>query len=126
LYLGTGVQHIRESYDDSNQNIFKFNATITKKWSERLNSAIGYHYTQNNATLFEYDSTDLSRELTSGINYKIDRMNTIGVRQSYDLDNKRLADVDYTWFRNLHCWQAEITYRAKRDEIKFNISTTRW
>ncbi|WP_373325445.1 LPS-assembly protein LptD [Sporomusa paucivorans] len=126
LYLGTGIEHIRESYDNSSQNIFKFDATVDKRWSERFNTWVGYHYTKNNETLFEYDSDDLSRELVSGFTYKIDKMNTIGVRHSYDLDNKRVEDVDYTWYRNLHCWQAAITYRAERDQIKFDISTTRW
>jgi len=76
--------------------------------------------------LFDYDKTDVSRELASGVTYRIDRMNTVGVSQSYDLSNDRLADLDYTWYRNLHCWQATITYRAKRDEIKFDLSITRW
>lgn len=126
LYLGTGIEHIRESYNDSSQNIYKFDATLTKKWSERFNTWVGYHYTKNNDTLFEYDSDDLNREFNSGFTYKIDKMNTIGVTRSYDLDQKRVEDLDYTWYRNLHCWQATITYQSKEDRIKFDISTTRW
>lgn len=126
LYLGTGVQHVRESFNDSAQNLFKFDATVDKTWSDRIYTWAGYHYTQNNTTLFEYDKADLSRELATGISYKIDRLNTIGVSQSYDLDNKHVQDVDYIWNRNLHCWQATFTYRAKREEFKFDITTTRW
>ncbi|HWR44309.1 LPS-assembly protein LptD [Sporomusa sp.] len=126
LNLGTGIQHVRESYDDSTQNIWKFDATMDKKWSERLSTWVGYHYTQNNDTLFEYDKTDLSRELKSGFTYKIDKMNAIGISHSYDLDNHKVADVDYSWYRNLHCWEAKITYRAERDQLRFDINTSKW
>ena len=126
LYLGTGIENIRESYNDTSQNMFRFDATVNNRWSDRFATTVGYHYRQNNNTLFEYDQDELSRELDTGFTYKIDRMNTIGINQSYDMDNKTVKDLDYSWYRNLHCWQATITYRAKRDQIRFDISTTRW
>jgi len=125
LYLGTGLQHVRESYDNSVTNNIKYDVTIDKKW-ERFTAWVGYHYNQHDFELFDYDTDDISRELAAGFTYKIDRMNTISVKQSYDLDNSRLADVDYIWYRNLHCWEAKLTYRAKRDQIKFDISAIRW
>ncbi len=126
LYLGTGIENIRESYDNSSQTLFKFDSTVTKQWSQRLNTWVGYHYTKNNDTLFEYDRADLARQLDTGFSYKIDRMNAISFNQSYDLQNKSVYDQDYTWNRDLHCWQAAITYRAKRHQVRVDLSTTRW
>ncbi len=126
LYLGAGLQHVRESYDNSTTTNLKYDATIDKKWSERFSTWAGYHYNQNNPELFEYDTDEINRELAAGFTYKIDRMNTIGISQSYDMDTDRLADVDYVWYRNLHCWEAKLTYRAKRDQIKFDVSTIKW
>lgn len=126
LYLGTGIEHMRESYNDTSQNMFRFDATVNNRWSDRFATSVGYHYRKNNETLFEYDQADLRRELDTGFTYKIDHMNAIGINRSYDMDNKRVEDLDYTWYRNLHCWQATITYRAKRDQIRFDVSTTRW
>ena len=126
LYLGTGYEHIRESYNDSTQNIFKYDITIDKKWSERLASWVGYHYTQNNVTLFNYDSDDANREFHSGVTYKIDKMNSIGIVRTYDLDNKKVEDLNYTWYRNLHCWQGALTYKSKEKKYEFDITTTRW
>ncbi|WP_094603891.1 LPS-assembly protein LptD [Sporomusa silvacetica DSM 10669] len=126
LNLGTGVQHVIESYDDSTRNIWKFDATLDKQWSERFSTSVGYHYAQNNNTLFEYDKTDLSRELKTGFIYKIDKMNAVGISHSYDLDNHEVADVDYSWYRNLHCWEAKITYRAERDQLRVEASTIKW
>jgi LPS-assembly protein len=126
LYLGTGIQHVRESYDNSSHNVLKLDATLDKKWSDRFNTWVGYHYNQNEDVLFDYDQADVSRELASGFNYKIDKLNSIAISQSYDLDNDRMHDVDYVWSHNLHCWEAKITYRAKRDQIKFDLSTIHW
>jgi len=126
LNLGTGIRQVRESYNDSTKNITRYDATVAKEWSDSLNTWVGYHYIKNNATLFEYDSDSLSRELNTGFTYKIDKMNTIQVKHRYDLDRSRTKDLDYVWYRNLHCWDAKITYRAERDQIKFDITTTHW
>lgn len=123
LYLGTGYEIVRESYNNSTLNSYKYDATVTKAFSPSLNTWVGYHYTQNNSSLFDFNNVDLNRELNSGISYRIDKMNTITYSQSYDLDNKTIYDQDYTWSRNLHCWQADITYRAERDEIRVKLKT---
>ncbi|MCE5286366.1 MAG: LPS-assembly protein LptD [Pelosinus sp.] len=122
LYLGTGVELIRESYNSTDNNILKYDATLTKDWSSKLNGWLGYHYTGNNQTLFAYDQNELARELDIGFSYKIDKMNAVVVQQSYDMANNRIKDLDYTWKRNLHCWELDIQYRAKRGQINMTAS----
>jgi len=126
LYLGTGVQHVRESYNGSNQNVFRYDASLYKTWSPRFTTWTAYHYTKNNQTLFEYNKNDLARQLDVGFNYKIDRMNTIGFVQTYDVTNNRIYDQDVTWYRNLHCWEATVTYRIKRSELRFDFAVARF
>lgn len=126
LGLGTGLQRIHESFNGAITNSFKFDTYLTKVWSPKWTTTTEYHYTKNNTSLFNYNATDMARELDQGFTYKIDKMNTIGFRQSYDLSNKKIYDQDYTWYRNLHCWQATITYRAKRQQLTWDLSTTRW
>lgn len=126
LNLGTGIQRIHESFDDSTINNFKFDAALTKQWSPKWIATSEYHYNDKTLSVFNYGAPDMIRELDLGVIYKIDNMNKFGIRQRYDLDNDRVYDLDYTWYRSLHCWQAEITYREKRNELKVNLSTTRW
>jgi methionine-rich copper-binding protein CopC len=126
LGLGTGLQRVHESYNGSTTNRLKFDTALTKQWSPKWTTTTEYHYTKNNTSLFNYDAADMAREFDLGFTYKIDRMNSIGYRQSYDLENQRIYDQDYTWYRNLHCWQATITYRAKRQQFIWDLSTTRW
>ncbi|MGI6092259.1 MAG: LptA/OstA family protein [Negativicutes bacterium] len=126
LYLGTGFQKVLESYDDSARNVFRYDATLTKQFSSRLNTWVGYHYIKNHTGLFSYNNVDLGREFDAGFSYKIDRLNTISFNQSYDLDNHRVYDQDYTWYRDLHCWQSSLTYRAKREQFVWDVTVTRW
>lgn len=126
LSLGTGFQHVRESYDGSVRNTIKYDAAISRTWSPRLATWVAYHYTQNNNTLFDYGSSDLSRQLDVGFNVKIDRLNSMGFAQTYDLTNSRVYDQDVTWYRNLHCWETAVTYRIKRKEFIWDISTVRF
>jgi lipopolysaccharide assembly outer membrane protein LptD (OstA) len=126
LGLGTGIQRIHESYNDVASNSWRFDTALTKQWSPRFTTTTEYHYINNQVSVFDYNTADMAREFDVGFTYKIDRMNTVGYRQSYDLENDRIYDQDYTWYRNLHCWQAAITYRAKRHQINFDLSTTRW
>jgi methionine-rich copper-binding protein CopC len=126
LVLGTGIQHIHESFNGSTTTSFKFDTVLAKQWSPKWATTTEYHYVKNNVSLFNYDAADMAREFDVGFTYKIDKMNTVGFRQSYDLQNERVYDQDYTWYRNLHCWQAAITYRAKRSQVIVDLSTTRW
>lgn len=122
LDMGTGFEYVRESYDNSAQKSFKYDITLTKEWSPRFNSWVGYHYTQNNNGLFAYERADLSREINVGFLYKLDKMNALLVNESYDAENNRVKDIDYTWKRNMHCFEMDFKYRAKRQQFGISVS----
>lgn len=126
LNLGTGFQYIHESFNGSNQNVFKVDTVLTKVWSPKFTTTLEHHYTKNDVSLFNYNVADMAREADIGFTYRIDNKNMIGFRQSYDLKNNKVYDQDITWYRDLHCWQAAITYRAKRSQLSWTLSTTRW
>jgi lipopolysaccharide assembly outer membrane protein LptD (OstA) len=126
LNLGTGFEWIHESYDKSTQEVFMYDATLTKDFSPRFSTWVGYHYYDIQSNLFDYDTPDLNKQLDTGFHYKIDKMNGFTFNQSYDMENHRVYDQDYTWNRDLHCWQLDITYRAKRGELNWTFSTKQW
>lgn len=126
LNLGAGFKHTYESYNDSIVNSYKWDASLGKTWSPKLYTWTAYHYTQNTASLFDYDNTDLGRQLDLGFTYTLDSKNAVTFVQTYDVNNDRIYDQDLTWHRNLHCWQADITYRVKRHELKWNIALAQW
>lgn len=127
LKMGAGLERINYGYNNSTNDIWSIDTMLNAKASDKLDIWSGYSYrNQSGTSPYEYDKIDISRELTSGFSYKIDRMNGFKVNTSYDLDMHRFKDVDYTWQRNLHCWEAEITFREKRDSVNVKISTAKW
>ncbi len=127
LNVGVGYEKVYYGYDKSSNNIWSFNTNLTAKPNDRLETWLGYaYYDQSGTSVYEYDKIDNDRELYTGFMYKIDKMNSFGVKMEYDLDHSRVEDLDYTWRRNLHCWEADITYREKRSQINVKLSTIAW
>jgi len=127
LKLGTGYESNFYGYDDSKNNIFHFDSQLTVKANSRLETWLGYNYrSETGTTPYEFDRIDIAKEGKAGFMYQVDRLNGIGVKISYDLEHGSTADVDYTWKRNLHCFEADITYRAKRDEIRVKVAAIEW
>lgn len=125
--IGTGWENVYYGYNNSSNRIWRFNTKITGKVNERLDTWVGYSYNnQSGTTVYEYDKIDTVRELSSGFKYKLDDKNALSVNMNYDLTLNEIKDVDYTWHRNLHCWDADITYRANRQQWKFQVKAISW
>jgi lipopolysaccharide assembly outer membrane protein LptD (OstA) len=126
LYLWSSfAQHWYETEDP--RSVFKIGTRIDKTLNPNLNMYVGYNYTHETASSpFVYDDVDAAREVVSGVKWQVDRLWNIGVATSYDLDQEQLTDIDYIVKRNLHCFEAQVTYREKRDEWKFHVNAIHW
>jgi lipopolysaccharide export system protein LptA len=127
LDVSAGYEKVYYGYDNSSNNIWSFNTKLTARPNDRLETWVGYAYhDQSGTSVYEYDKIDSDRELKTGFMYKVDKMNSVGVKIDYEIDAGRLKDLDYTWRRNLHCWEADITYREKRSQVNVKLSTIAW
>jgi len=127
LKLGTGFDRNFYGYNDSNNSVLHFDSMLDMKPNSRLNTWLGYSYSSNiGTTPYEFDRIDVSKEGRIGFMYQVDRLNGIGVKVRYDLEHGSTQDIDYTWKRNLHCFDANITYRAKRSEVRVKIDAVKW
>ncbi len=126
LTLGLGYQIIKESFNSSTENKYRYDIGVNRSINNKWSIWTAYHYIHNNSNLFNYDADDLSKELVSGIKYQIDDKNALAIEQSYDLENKNVYEQDYIWYRNLHCLDAKIMYRAKRGQFKIKIGVKEW
>ena len=134
LSIGTGYEVVKESYDGSQINTMKYDATFNKKINNKLNVYTGYHYTQNNSqnSLFDYDNSSVGENLASGIIYRFDDKNTVTISQDFNLATGKTADMYYTWYRNLHCWNMALTYHKDYDgnghdnSIKARFTVVNW
>lgn len=127
LDVGAGYEKVYYGYDKSSNNIWSFNTSLNAKPNDRLETWVGYAYhDQSGTSVYDYDKIDNDRELYTGFMYKVDKMNSFGVNMKYAVDHDKVEDLDYTWRRNLHCWEADITYREKRNQVNVKLSTIAW
>ncbi|WP_378950875.1 LPS-assembly protein LptD [Pelosinus sp. sgz500959] len=127
LVVGSGFENINYGYDKSTNNIWSIDTTVTVKPNERFETWMTYAYNNQSGTSpYDYDRLDTSRELFAGLTYHIDARNSASVKMDYYLDASKIKDMDYTWRHNLHCIDADLTYRAKRGQWNLKLSTVEW
>lgn len=126
LHLGGGYEYTwYENYDK--RTIWRGNIGIKTAVNDRINVGVGFNHAQTNGSSpFIFDDEDIKNELTSDFSWQLDHLWQVKVSTSYDLDKSELTDIDYTLNRNLHCFEAAVTYREKRDEWKFKVGLINW
>ncbi len=128
--IGTGLEHKRESYNGMTSTAMRFNTSLSKSVNQRLTVWSEYNYTQNEDDLFDYNKVNVGRELVGGISYRIDRLNKIAYKKSYDLQKDRTYSDTFIWYRNLHCWDMTLSYEIKKVEherkIRWDLAVARW
>ena len=126
LDLGGGFGYVRESYNNSSQNMFKYSARLAKKISPALTAWTAYNYTGDNTSIFAYNKSDIAREGIIGLAWKINNRTTLSYRNSYDYVNKRVYDDYYTVHHSFHCWDVEVTYRSVKKSLEWTFTVARW
>lgn len=127
LTIGTGFDRNFYGYNDTNNSVFHWDSVVDMKPNDRLTTWVGYSYSSNiGVTPYEFDRIDVAKEGRIGFMYQLDRLNGIGAKIRYDLSDGHTEDIDYTWKRKLHCFEADITYREKRNQIRMKISSIQW
>lgn len=128
LYLSTGYNITKESYNGSKVNGFNADAVLTKDFDERWAAYVGYHYNKQNSrnSLFDFNLDSFSRKLESGFSYRIDKNNRVAVGTRYDIDNGEWRNVDYYWYHDMHCSQAILRYQSKARTWSVRWEFTPW
>ena len=128
LYLHTGYNITKESYNASKVNGFTADAVLTKDFDERWAAYVGYHYSKKNSrnTLFTYNTDDYSRKLESGFSYRIDDKNRVAVGTKYDVDHSKWKNIDYYWYHDMHCAQVILRYKSKENAWNIRWEFTPW
>lgn len=128
LYLGTGYNITRESYNDSRVAGMSFDAVLTKDFNARWAAYTGYHYSKQNQenSLFDYDTDDYSKKLESGFSYRTDEHNRLVMGTRYDLDHDKWKNIDYYWYHDLHCSEIIVRYKSLQNTWGIRWQFTPW
>jgi len=124
---GFGGEQVRESYDGSVQNMFKYNTAVSKKLNSWLTVWTAFNYTSNTQqSAFAYNSIAVAQEWVNGFSAQIDKKTAFIFYNSYDAVNGRTYENFYTLIRDLHCWTASVQYQEKAKAWIFNLQVLRF
>lgn len=128
LYLHTGYDITRESYDDSRVAGITFDSVLTRDFDDRWAAYAGYHYNKSTTknSIFDFDKDDFAKKFETGFSYRMTDHDRFVVGSRYDLDEGKWADVDYYWHHDMHCSQVILRYRSLSNQWKVSWQFTPW
>lgn len=128
LFLSTGYQVTKETYDDSTRKGFDYTIATLKEFDRRWAAYGAFEYSVSNTqnSLFEYNVSDVGRAVKTGFSYRFSDKDRLVYGIQYDVENRRLKDIDYYWYHDIHCTQLILRYRAKRSSWQVRWQFTPW
>ena len=128
MNASVGYSITRESYNHSQINGFNYNAVMLKDFGPDFTAYVGYYYSasRKDNALFAYNTADYARRLDYGVSMVLTPRDRFAFGQSMDMQERRVKDIDYYWFHDMHCAQLILRYRAKRDSWQVRCEFTPW
>ena len=133
LILNTGYKITKDSaknVPNGHTTVKGFNGSILlgREFDDRLAAFVGYAYNKNNAknSVFNFDIDDYSRKFQAGASYRLTDKDRVVVGIKWNADNRRLEDIDYYWYHDLHCSQAVLRWRGKRKKLEVHWEFVPW
>ena len=118
-----------ENIGDTTVKGMNYDVKLGREFDDRFAAFIGYNYTKNNSenSLFEYENSDsYSSKFLAGISYQLTPKDRFVIGLKYNTEGGTLEDVDYYWYRDLHCSTAVLRWRAKRKKFEMHWQFTPW
>lgn len=106
----------RTSEDDfTSKAVNEYNATLTQKLGDNVNTWLGYYRTDETLSRFQTDRPDMSIEFRQGISYSPDKNNTFSIVNRYDLSKSMEYGVTYKWHHMFCCWALDVSFNHYRE-----------
>ncbi|MBR5912969.1 MAG: LPS-assembly protein LptD [Selenomonadaceae bacterium] len=135
LFLSTSYTLTHDDVDDdlnigdTTVNGMNYDIKLAREFDDRFAAFVGYNYTKNNSknSLYEYDNPDsYSSKFLAGMSYRLTDKDRFVVGLKYSTETRKFEDIDYYWYRDLHCSTAILRWRAKRKKFEFHWQFTPW
>lgn len=133
LFLDTGYKITKDAAKNTNDGEmivrgFSYDILLGREFNERFAAYAGIGYNKNNTTksLFDFDLDDYSKKLQAGVSYWLTPKDRVVVGVKWNADNHKVEDVDYYWYHDLHCSQAVLRWRGKRNKLEVHWEFVPW
>ena len=109
-------------------NGLNYSAKLFKEFDDKFAAYVSYTYDKNTSqnSLFDFDNESYAHRFATGVSYRLTDKDRIVAGLKFDAARSTLEDVDYYWFRDLHCSTAIIRWRQKRHKIEARWQFTPW
>jgi len=91
------------TYDSRDRAFKTVNSDLSASGGEKWYFGVGHRYQRTGES-----------ELTSEVFYRINPKWKVRAYERFQFDTQDLKEQEYTIYRDLHCWEMEITYNIKR------------
>lgn len=133
LFLGVGYKWTHDDSDQlgnklSTRKGMLYNAILAREFDDRFAMFVGYRQSESDTgqSLFKFGLDDYARKFSTGISYRLTDKDRVVIGCSFNMETGRLADVDYYWYRDLHCSTAVFRWRQKRHKFEVHWQFTPW
>lgn len=135
LFLHTSYKITKDTHVSSRQNNgnrkvngMNYDVILAKEFDDRLAAYAGYHYEKNNTrvALYKINLEDYSSRFETGISYRLTDKDRFVAGFKFNTKDGGLKDVDFYWYRDLHCSTAVLRWRHKRKKLEVHWQFTPW
>lgn len=105
-----------------------YDIVLGKEFNDRFAAFTGYHYTKNTTknSVYNFGLEDYAKRFETGISYQLTDKDRFVAGFRFDLEDGSLKDVDFYWYRDLHCSTAVMRWRHKRKKLEMHWQFTPW
>ncbi len=133
LMTHAGYKITKDKVDNSSDDKrevrgMNYDIVLGKEFDERFAAYAGYHFTKNTTqnSLFDFGLEDYAKRFESGISYRLTDKDRFVAGVRFDVETRKLKDVDFYWYRDLHCSTAVLRWRHKRKKLEVHWQFTPW
>lgn len=115
-FLG-GYQRDYYGYNEYTRSMPYFGGNFSWRFNKQFNAWAGYLNQKNsNKSPYPFDRDNNTEKFYTGMSWKATRLDTFSVSFVQNMKTHEWTDVNYTYHRDLHSFDAWITYKSKQDE----------
>lgn len=79
------------------------------------------HQENGDKSPYLFDRYSLLKKMSNEVKIQLDRLNAVSVEVIQDVNNGKLDEIIYTYYRDLHSFEGELLYHAKKDKWQVNF-----
>lgn len=118
----------KETADGSKKTGMGYSLTLLRDFDPKWAYFARYQYSQVSGenSVFKFDVDDYSKRFSMGVSYRMTRSDRFVAGYKWDVGAKTLKDIDWYWFRDMHCAEMIVRYRPKKDSYSVTLQFTPW